>query len=158
MKKETVIKSIASDLGISKNHVRPVDEFPGYFVTDCGKIISYLWGKPLRLKSQKVNSGYNRVLLRKDGKSHPIYIHHLVLKNFAGEPPVGYRAHFKDRNKDNMSLGNLKWRQIKTKAGAQNYQSNRAHIPDAVVRKAMRLSRKKKTKALRRLLTGMIRR
>ena len=157
MKKETVIKSIASDLGISKNHVRPVDEFPGYFVTDCGKVISHMWGKPHRLKIQKVNSGYNTVMLRKNGKGHRFYVHLLVLKNFIGEPPFGFCARFKDRNKDNMTLANLKWRP-KTKAGARRYKLGRAHIPDDVARKVMRLCRKKKTKALRRLLSDLDRR
>ena len=33
MKMKKVIKSVASDLGISRKHVRPVDGFPGYFVS-----------------------------------------------------------------------------------------------------------------------------
>ena len=155
MKKKKIIKSTPSQLGFSKNHVRPVDEFPGYFVTDCGQVISCLRKKPHRMKCHEVNSGYNMVMLSMDGKSYNVYVHHLVLKNFVGEPPVGYRAHFKDRNKDNMSLVNLKWRPIKTKAGARHYHSNHVHIPDAVVRRALRLSRRKKTKALRRLLTDL---
>ncbi len=92
-----------------------------------------------------------------DPKGHRFYVHLLVLKNFIGEPPFGFCAHFKDRDKDNTALANLKWRP-KTKAGARCYKLGRPHIPDDVARKVMRLCRKKKTKALRRLLSDLDRR
>lgn len=155
MKMKKIIKSVASHLEISRKHVRPVDGFPGYFVTDCGKVISCLWGAPHRIKSHKVNSGYNAVLLRKDGKSHNVYVHHLVLKNFHGEGPDGYRIHFRDRNRDNMALDNLEWRPSTARAWAQHYESDHPYIPDDIVQKVIRLSRDKKIKTLRRVLADL---
>ncbi len=116
--KKKYIESIASQLGISTKRVRPVDGFPGYFVTDCGKVFSCLREKPLRMKSHKVNTGYNVVNLSKEGAVHSVYVHHLVLKNFVGDPPVGFRAHFKNKDKDDMALDNLEWRPSTTKAWA----------------------------------------
>ena len=157
--KKKYIKSIASKLGTSTKHVRPVDRFPGYFVTDCGKVFSCLREKPLRMKSHKSNTGYSGVNLSKEGAVHSVYVHHLVLKNFVGEPPVGFRAHFINKDKDDMALDNLEWRPSTTKAWARYYnKSDRPHIPDDVVQKVMRLSRKKKTKALHRLLADLARR
>ena len=154
--KKKFIKSIASQLGISTKDVRPVDEFPGYFVTACGKVFSCLREKPLRMKSHKSNTGYSGVNLSKEGAVHSVYVHHLVLKNFVGEPPVGFRAHFKNKDKDDMALDNLEWRPSTTKAWARYYNSDRPHIHDDVIQKVKRLCRKKKTKALRRLLAGLV--
>ena len=153
--KKKYIKSIASQLGISTKRIRPVDGFPGYFVTDCGKVFSCLREKPLRMKSHKVNTGYNVVNLSKEGAVHSVYVHHLVLKNFVGEPPVGFRAHFKNKDKDDMALDNLEWRPSTTKAWSRYYESLTPHIPDDLVKKVKRLSRRNKTKALRRLLFNL---
>ena len=87
-------------------------EVPGfegrYEVSDLGEIRNTETG--IELKGYINTNGYPRVVLRRNGKSVPRYIHQLVALAFLGEPPEGKPnvLHWDD-NPENNRVENLRW-------------------------------------------------
>lgn len=84
-----------------------IADFPGYAVSTEGRVKNLRSHVILRPRSNSY--GYLRVALRKDGKTHDVYIHQLVAKTFV----TGYRwgtqvTHVND-SEDN-SIFNLRFR------------------------------------------------
>jgi len=65
--------------------------------------------KGVVLKPHMSNSGYQFVLLRKDGKQSPFYIHRLVAQAFVENPNHHNTVNHKDENKLNNQASNLEW-------------------------------------------------
>lgn len=85
---------------------RPVVGFPGYEVSDLGRVRS---ARKI-LRSGTMSEGYQLVSLRRDGKGHSRLVHHVVLEAFVGPRPVGMQArHVNEREKGNNRLDNLAW-------------------------------------------------
>lgn len=98
----------------------PIPGFPGYEVSDQGRVRSYWNGfgagtrglqeKPRRVLVPFLNhNGYFRVNLWKDGRRHSRKIHRLVLVSFVGPPPERTEARHLDGNRQNNFLINLQW-------------------------------------------------
>lgn len=97
---------------------RPIDNFPGYRVSNFGRVQScFLFGSnrmttEWRDLSPSVSpKGYHSVGLHRDGKSHRRFIQSLVLEAFVGpRPGPEYEAcHFPDKNPANNHMDNLRW-------------------------------------------------
>ena len=96
--------------------MKPIPNFPGYFATKDGRIYSGpkkgKGGHSGRfLKPAKGGSGYLFVGLYRDKRRHHnlFTIHRLVLETFVGPCPEGMEGCHDDGNKQNNSLGNLRW-------------------------------------------------
>lgn len=110
---------------------KQVPEFPGYEVSDQGRIRSY-WVRSsasrMSVTPQRILKGtgatrdkrYLIVCLRKDGKGHTRYVHDLVLLAFVGPKPDGLEACHYDDDKSNNVLSNLR------------YDTRKANAADAV--------------------------
>ena len=99
-------------------HWRGIPEFPGYEVSDLGRVRGWrnkgfgfgrLNQTPTILKPQVGHGGYHRVCLFRDGKSTKVSVHRLVLDAFVGPCPVGMEAAHRDGVRDNNRLDNLRW-------------------------------------------------
>ena len=97
-------------------NVRPIPGFPGYEISDCGRVFSWLprtWNakppKVAREKSARVKNGYLVVDLILNKKQYTRYIHRMVLETFVGLPSQGHEACHNDGNSMNNLLSNLRW-------------------------------------------------
>lgn len=86
---------------------RPIPGFPGYLVSNHGRVHSELSGKCLR--PQAAGQGHLRVALRRSSKTHLRGVHQLVLLAFVGPCPPGHEALHWDDDPTNNLLGNLRW-------------------------------------------------
>jgi hypothetical protein len=97
---------------------KPIHDFPGYDISDHGRVRSY-WKKQGRNRSsldntpQKVfNPGgkrYPHVTLTRDGQKFCFNIHRLVLLVFVGQAPPDNECRHLDGNSYRPELTNLKW-------------------------------------------------
>lgn len=87
---------------------RAVPAFPGYEVSNLGRIRTSRWSKKPHVMAEKTDQeGYRSIALRRCGRLHYLKIHRLVLATFT-EPsmqPVNHR----DGDKSNNALTNLEW-------------------------------------------------
>lgn len=86
-----------------------IQGFPGYWVSNKGKVYSDKSGKlkPLRLK--KTKHGYLVARLHQDSKVHEKSVHRLVAEAFIPNPEKLPEVNHKDENKTNNSTDNLEW-------------------------------------------------
>lgn len=85
---------------------RPACGYPGYEVSDQGRVRSFMKGTRARiLKTDTGKSGHLRVRLYACGKGYTEPVHRLVLLAFAG-PPL---ALHNDDDKLNNAIENLRW-------------------------------------------------
>jgi DNA-binding XRE family transcriptional regulator len=98
--------------------LKPIPEFPGYFVDDQGNIFSqWVTGRtvirtdrePKKLKPIITVYGYRTIVLVRDGKHIQKRIARLVLEAFVGPAPNGLVARHGVNGKKDDSLGNLRW-------------------------------------------------
>jgi hypothetical protein len=107
----------------------PIPDFPGYEVSDLGRVRSYWKGvgqppgvqgqipggktiadTPQRLlKGSLDKGGYHRVILSKEGKHHHFKTHALVLDTFIGPCPPGMQGCHGDGIRTHNWLSNLRW-------------------------------------------------
>ena len=100
---------------------RPIAGWPGYEVSDQGRVRSWKWpgkdrkwvadyGRGARILSQETRNGYGSVLLSdiSRGNRHES-VHVLVLETFIGPRPEGHQAAHNDGNRSNCRLSNLRW-------------------------------------------------
>ena len=84
--------------------------YPGYTVTNDGKIYSFRSGikKELALSN---HNGYRRVSLSKKGKSKHLYVHRIVAQAFLDKQETEQKleVNHKDGNKSNNCIDNLEW-------------------------------------------------
>jgi hypothetical protein len=103
---------------------KPVPDFPGYEVSDQGRVRSFkgyasegykaagweLKSSPQRILNPiRTAAGYYRVNLCEDGKRYLVWIHRLVLLAFVGPCPLGMEACHNDGVQANNYLDNLRW-------------------------------------------------
>lgn len=78
-----------------------------YQLSGDGNVFNKCTGR--RLKIVKHHSGYSMVCLSKDGVQKTHFIHRLVLETFVGRCPKGMEACHNDGNRQNNTIGNLRW-------------------------------------------------
>ena len=99
---------------------KPIPGYPGYEVSDQGRVRSF-WrsagkGKgqrivnaPQRIIKAKFDNGYLRVGLRQNGKKSMFFVHRLVLLVFKGPCPPGKESCHGDGVRTNDYIKNLRW-------------------------------------------------
>lgn len=98
---------------------KPIEGFPGYDVSNMGRIRSY-WLKGRRgglseqlqsIRLTQVNSeGYSIISLKKNGGSNcAVNVHYLVATAFLGSRPPGLEICHNDGNKQNNAVSNLRY-------------------------------------------------
>lgn len=84
-----------------------VEEYPDYAVSTHGRVMNVHTNVMLRPRNNSY--GYTRVGLRKDGRTHDIYVHHLVAKAFITGYHEGVQIRHVHDNSDNH-VTNLRFR------------------------------------------------
>jgi len=84
-----------------------VEEFPDYAVSNRGRVLNRRTNYILRPRDNSY--GYSRVGLRRDGKTHDVYVHHLVAKAFITGYHEGVQIRHEHDNSDNH-VNNLRFR------------------------------------------------
>lgn len=99
---------MAEGLGV---HVKPVADYPDYFVTDKGEVYSTKSDIPLKLSKGKTGSErkYYSVSLSRPGETSTIKIHTLVLNAFVGPPAEGMECRHLNGDSFDNCLCNLAW-------------------------------------------------
>lgn len=81
---------------------REIPGFPGYEVSDMGRVRHTTYLKPFRMPH-----GHLKISL---GRGKKRLIHRLVLEAFVGPAPAGTEGcHYPDHNPGNNALANLRW-------------------------------------------------
>jgi hypothetical protein len=85
-----------------------VKEYPGYKVSDMGRVMSHRKGEWKILKSFLNKKGYPRINLMKNGKIKQVFIHRLVAAEFLGDyenKQVNHKSGIKtDNSIENLEL------------------------------------------------------
>lgn len=89
--------------------LKPVKDFEGYYISECGKVISYKFKKPRIMKTFYGSSGYEGIKLCKNNKITHKMIHRLVGEAFVSNPDNKPEIHHKDNNPKNNHYSNLEW-------------------------------------------------
>ncbi len=103
-----------------KEQWRPVRGYPGYEVSDLGRVRSWRLGGPYGPKRRRSpllrklipnprTGGYLYVMLSIKGKVKLRQVHVMVLEAFVGRRPAGHETRHFDRDVTNNRLKNLVW-------------------------------------------------
>lgn len=90
--------------------MKPIPNFPGYFITKSGEVYSKKTGN--RLKRMKIcvdDTGYFMLRLMRGNRSYLKRVHRLLLETFVSPCPPGMEACHNDGIKSNIALSNLRW-------------------------------------------------
>ncbi|MDD5220635.1 MAG: HNH endonuclease signature motif containing protein [Candidatus Bipolaricaulis sp.] len=135
--------------------IKPIPEFPNYYITDDGVVISV---KPnnqyskrpgtLIILKHRNNRGYPTVALSKNNRQYNRRVHRLVMETFVGLRPTGLEICHNDGNKLNNKIENLRYDTHKNNmkdrtvqcrgfipAGALNGQSKLNELQVRIVRR-----------------------
>lgn len=88
---------------------KEIKDFPGYTITDDGKVISYKFKEPRIMKTWYQKSGYENIKLCKDNVTYHFLIHRLVAEAFIPNPNNLSEVNHKDKNRQNNRVENLEW-------------------------------------------------
>lgn len=88
---------------------RPVPGFPGYQISDLGRVRSNKRGDWRLLAQDTTRDGHKRLTLRVDGKTVGRTVHRLVLEAFVGPCPEGMEACHNNGKADDNRAENLRW-------------------------------------------------
>lgn len=87
----------------------PIPDFPGYYASQDGRILSCKYKNPRILKPIKAKDGHLYVFLYRNGQMYKMWIHRAVLMTFARKPFPGEECRHLDGNPANNRLDNLSW-------------------------------------------------
>jgi hypothetical protein len=85
----------------------PVTGFPGYYVSDLGRICSTLSGRILKPGRQR--DDYLQVVMQRDRRGYTRLLSRIVCEAFHGPPPGERHAAHKDGDINNNTAANLVW-------------------------------------------------
>ena len=88
---------------------KEIKDFPGYTITDDGKVISYKFKEPRIMKTWYQKSGYENIKLCKNNVTYHFLIHRLVAEAFIPNPDNLPEVNHKDKNRQNNRVENLEW-------------------------------------------------
>lgn len=89
---------------------KDIKEYPGYQVSNLGRVKSFRQSKEGRILKPKISAGYAGIDFRKDGKNYYGLVHRIVLSTFS--PIEGWETltvNHIDGNRLNNNLENLEW-------------------------------------------------
>ncbi len=87
----------------------PIKDYPGYEIDEAGTVWSLKGKTPKMLIPSKHPRGYRTVGLRKDNKTHTVWVHRLVLETFVGVRPTGFECRHLNGDRSDNRLDNLTW-------------------------------------------------
>lgn len=90
-------------------HIKQIEDYPDYYVSDQGNVYSNKSGAMKKLKPNKRWDGYAGVCLCNNGTQKQIKIHRLVAKAFVPNPENKPCVNHKDGNRQNNCADNLEW-------------------------------------------------
>lgn len=88
---------------------KEIKGFPGYAITDDGKVISYKYKEPRIMKTWYQKSGYENIKLCKENTTYHFLVHRLVAEAFIPNPNNLPEVNHKDKNRQNNCVENLEW-------------------------------------------------
>lgn len=89
---------------------RPVVGFPGYEVSDKGRVRTLRKGNPRPRKPEIDKDGYSRLSIQRDGRYVHVLVHRLVCEAFNGPAPEDRTmCCHEDNDKTNNRPSNLRW-------------------------------------------------
>ena len=88
---------------------KQIKDFPDYYITTDGKIISYKFKTPRIMKTWFQKSGYENIKLNKNGISYHFLVHRLVAEAFIPNDKNLPEVNHKDKNRANNNVSNLEW-------------------------------------------------
>ena len=87
----------------------PIPDFPGYYASRDGRILSCKYKACRILKPIKARDGHLYVFLYRNGKMHKMWAHRAILLAFGRKPLPGEECRHLDGNPANNRLENLCW-------------------------------------------------
>lgn len=92
-------------------NIKPIDKYPGYFVSSVGDVFSNKSGEMRKLSPyrSKSGSGYKMIDLFQDGRKHKKLVHRLVAEAFIPNPNNLPEVNHKDTDILNNNDWNLEW-------------------------------------------------
>lgn len=88
---------------------KEIKDFPGYFITDDGKVISYKYKTPRVMKTWYQKSGYENIKLCKNNQTYHFLIHRLVAEAFIPNPNNLLEVNHINKNRQDNRVENLEW-------------------------------------------------
>lgn len=88
---------------------KPIKDFPGYTITDDGKVISYKFKTPRIMKTWLQKGGYENIKLCKNNQTYHFLIHRLVAEAFIPNPDNLPEVNHKNKNRSDNRVENLEW-------------------------------------------------
>lgn len=85
----------------------PVKDYPGYFISNLGRVYSTKVNRIMRFGTTKKTNGYYIAHFSKNNKAKCFLVHRLVYETFVGKVPDGLQINHIDENKYNNRLDNL---------------------------------------------------
>lgn len=87
----------------------PVPNYPGYYASSNGQILSMKKSSPLIMRQIAGDDGHKYVFMYVDGKMKKMYVHRAVLFAWKGLPKDDQQGRHLDDNPNNNDLCNLAW-------------------------------------------------
>lgn len=87
----------------------PVPDYPGYYASEDGKILSLKQSKPRIMKPIESKDGYLYVYMYVGGIQHKVRIHRAVLSSWKRLPRKGEECRHLDDCPKNNDICNLEW-------------------------------------------------
>lgn len=105
---------------------KPINGYPGYFVSNLGRVRSDKRKTPIYMSINKSRLGYMLVEIMQKCRPITLYVSRLVLEAFEGYPadPWLCYAHHKDGDLTNCCLDNLEWIICET---TEEYDPQKSH-------------------------------
>lgn len=92
-----------------KKQMKEIKDFPGYYITEDGRVFSDKQSKLKELKIQCSNKGYYMIGFKKNKKQYFKSIHRLVAEHYINNPYSLPQVNHIDENKLNNHVSNLEW-------------------------------------------------
>lgn len=95
----------------------PVPAFPDYMVSNVGEVFSLNRGSMKELRGCYPNSGYRQVMLYREKKCYPRFVHRLVAEVFCTGYAPSLTVDHVDNDKNNNCCENLRWMRLEDNIG-----------------------------------------